>query len=140
MASDALARPQPDLAEALCPTLQQAPRQVATALLDLETFALELKQGRRVYQPYWDNVYKRTYAGSDCLEETVANICFWDNSVIKSRVRLQRAVRDAIRRTPLAAYSRGADLDRVAARAIEGALAAQVQQCSPRPTNPPRVG
>jgi hypothetical protein len=108
-------------------------------LVELEALDLELKGGRRVYRPYWNNVYKRTYAGADCLEETIANVWSWDNSVMNNPARLQKTFRDAIRSTPLKAYARGADLDRVAARRVEDALAAQVLQCNPQPIDPPPV-
>jgi hypothetical protein len=49
-------------------------------LVELEALDLELKMGRRVYLPYWNGVYKRVFAGPDCLEETVANVWSWDNN------------------------------------------------------------
>lgn len=108
-------------------------------LVELEALDLELKLGRRFYLPYWNSVCKRAYPGADCLEETVANVWSWDNSVIKQRRRLERIYRGALARTPAAAYARGASLDRVSVRPVEDSLAAQTYQCSIRPLTPPPV-
>jgi hypothetical protein len=106
---------------------------------ELAALDLELKQGRRVYRPYWDHVYKATYAGPDCLEETIANVWSWDNTVIRSPASLRDVLHDLIRCTPSFAYARGADLNSKTVRPEEDALVAQLQQCARKPSAPPPV-
>jgi hypothetical protein len=69
-------------------------------LTELEALDLELKQGRSIYRPYWDHVYKKTYPDADCLEETVASLWNWDNPVVHDPVAVQMIFRDAIRANP----------------------------------------
>jgi len=108
-------------------------------LVELEALDLELKLGRRFYLPYWNSVYKRTFPGPECLEETVANVWSWDNAVIKESRQLERLYRLILGSTSLLAYARGAILDRVSVRPIEDELAAQVYQCAMMPKSPPPV-
>ena len=108
-------------------------------LTELEALDLELKQGRSIYRPYWEHVYKRTYPNADCLEETVATVWKWDNPVIRSPVAVQQIFRDALRRNPFSAYSNGAALDSTSVRTVEDALTAQLSQCVRVPRDPPPV-
>jgi hypothetical protein len=108
-------------------------------LVELEALDLELKLARRFYVPYWNSVYKRVFPGPECLEETVANVWSWDNSVFKQRRALESIYRRVLSSTPLPAYARGASLDRVSVRPVEDELAAQAYQCSATPKAPPPV-
>ncbi len=108
-------------------------------LTELHALQLELVKGGRVYRPYWDSVYKPTYPGADCLEETVANYWTWHNALIKNPAARREVFRDVLRATPALAYSLGADLNANEVREFEDKLAAQVTRCVPRPSNPPAV-
>jgi hypothetical protein len=108
-------------------------------MLELEALDLELKLGRRFYVPYSNTVYKHAFPGTQCLEETVANVWSWDNSVFDDHRRLRRIYKSALSSTPLKCYARGADFDRTTVRSVEDELAAQVYQCADTPKSPPPV-
>lgn len=106
-------------------------------LVELEALDMEVKTHRRVYRPYWDQVYKAAYPSLDCLEETVANVWAWDNPAIRSPVQLQQLFRSEMRRIPYPAYRAGADPNDVRER--EDLLNAQLLQCVIRPATTPPV-
>ena len=108
-------------------------------LTELEALNIELKEGRRVYLPYWDNVYKRTYPSVDCIEETIATVWYWDNAVMRSPVALKKLYQGWILKSVGGAYRLGANFDHRSIRATEDRLAAQVHKCVPKPNAPPPV-
>jgi hypothetical protein len=108
-------------------------------LVELDTLGQELRQGQRIYRPYWDNVYKTTYPGPDCLEETVASFWQWANPVIRTPAVRRKLFQDVIRSIQFEAYSRGVDLDSGRVQTEEDKLATQVQKRVRTPSNPPPV-
>ena len=120
-------------------TYAVARHEVSHYLSELEALNIELRLGRRVYIPYQDNVYKVTYPNAGCVEETVANVWFFDNAVTGSRVRLQRLFRDIVRKCRGDAYRLAWDKDSYLIRVTENLLAAQINQCNPRPRDVPTV-
>ncbi len=102
-------------------------------LTELFALQLELMQGRRFYRPYYDQVYKKTYPTSDCIEETVANYWLFDNAVIRTPIRLQKLFRYLVAKSP-GAYG-AADLHNAASiRPVEDRLVSQVNQVVATPS------
>jgi hypothetical protein len=80
-------------------------------LTELQALDAELKGRGRIYRPYWDGVYKRTYPGAECLEETVANTWCWDNKVITHRAAFRDVFRTIIGTSVPDCYKNGLKLD-----------------------------
>jgi hypothetical protein len=108
-------------------------------LTELEALDGELKGGRRIYRPYWDGVYKRSYPGSDCLEETVANTWAWDNGVVTYRAAFRDVFRSVLKAGVSDCYRNGVSLDRTSVRATEDRLIAQLLTLRKSPVNAPPV-
>lgn len=108
-------------------------------LTELHALNLELIKGQSVYVPYKNTVYKPCYPNDDCLSETVANTHFHDNPETRRKALYKNALRDITRLSPGKAYSNAADYTRGTnkARKLEDKLAAQVNQITPSPTDPP---
>lgn len=110
-------------------------------LTELFALDLELKLGRKVYIPYCDTVYKATYPTQDCIEETVANVWLFENTVTRSPAGLKLLLRNAAMSTPWPAYRNGGSHDAERIRPVEDRLAAQVNQCNIKPGSiPPAWG
>jgi hypothetical protein len=108
-------------------------------LHELKTFDLEMTKGGQVYIPYFNNVYKKTYPGSDCIEETVATVWQWDNNVMRTTIDLQSYWRYVISTIPDLAYSNGAKYDHETIRDTEDKLVAQASQCNISPISTPPI-
>jgi hypothetical protein len=102
-------------------------------LHELKTFDLEMTKGGQVYIPYFNNVYKRTYPGPDCIEETVATVGQWDNNVMRTPVDLQLYWKHVIGTIPALAYSNAANFDHETIHPTEDKLVSQANQCNPNP-------
>jgi hypothetical protein len=102
-------------------------------LHELKAFDLEMIKGGQVYIPYFNNVYKRTYPGLDCIEETVATLWQAENNVIRYYPKLQCHWRKIINNIPALAYSNAASYDRASIHDVEDLLVAQANQCNPTP-------
>jgi hypothetical protein len=109
-------------------------------LTELDAFQLELRIHRnRLYKPYWDRAYKKSYPGKDCVEETVANVRLKENPLARSPPIVRTLLQDVIRRTPLACYRNAAGLDARSVHPVEDRLGAQVVSSSPNPASPPPI-
>ena len=109
-------------------------------LTELFGLQLELLQGRQFYRPYYDQVYKKTYPATACIEETVANYWLLDNHVISNPAILEKIFHSIVARS-VGAYAAAVNYDRVSIRAKEDSLASQVNQVvTAPPTVPPLWG
>jgi len=106
-------------------------------LNELKALDLEMTKSGQVYIPYFNNVYKRTYPGKDCIEETVATVWQWDNNVMRTPVDLQNFWRKVISTIPALAYSNGAKFNHETIRDTEDKLVAQANQCNVSPISTP---
>lgn len=108
-------------------------------LNELKTLELELLKGGQVFLPYLNNIYKATYPNVDCIEETVACVWQWDNTIMRSPAYLRDFWRGVIKSCPFDAYRNGSKLDSEDVRPIEDRLLAQSNSCAIHPNPVPTV-